>query len=165
MAALARMRFSMSTSLTVRSSPLAVWSAQASTYSRPSSPSLMRGGVQVFPEAAVGAEDISLQEGGQEVDQPGAADALGLHLVDGHEHGFGVLGIDAHFFHRAAGRPHAVADAAPLEGRAGRAGGAGQPLLVADDDLAVGADVDIQGKFGVFKNPGGQDPGHNIPPT
>ncbi len=124
----------------------------------------MRGVFRSSRKRAVGAEDISLQEGGQEVDQPGAADALGLHLVDGHEHGFGVVGIDAHFFHGAAGRPHAVTDAAPLEGRAGRAGGAGQPLLVADDDLAVGADVDVQGKLGVFKNSRSQHPGHDIPP-
>ena len=60
------------------------------------------------------------------------------------------------------GGPHAELDAAAFEGRSGGAGGAGQPLLVADDDLAVGADIDEQGQLGVFVDPRGQDPGDDI---
>ena len=120
--------------------------------------------VQVVPELAVGGDDVRLHHGRQDVDQAGAADALGLHHVDGDNHGLVSLGIEAHFLDGAGGGPHAELDAAALEGRSGGAGGAGQPLLVADDDLAVGADIDEQRQLGVFVDPRGQDPGHNIAP-
>ncbi len=61
--------------------------------------------------------------------------------------------------------PHAEFDAAAFKGRARRAGGGGQPGLVADDDLAVGADIDEQGQFWVLVNAEARTPETMSPPT
>ena len=63
------------------------------------------GRVQVVPELAVGGDDVRLHHGRQDVDQAGAADALGLHHVDGDNHGLVGLGIEAHFLDGAGRRP------------------------------------------------------------
>ena len=70
--------------------------------------------------------------------------------------------MDVKIFNGAGGGPHAVADAAALKGRAGGTGGAHQPVLVADHDLAVGADVDEQAHLLGFDHLAGMHPGNDI---
>ena len=64
------------------------------------------------------------------------------------------------------GGAHAVAHAAALEGRPGGAGADDQPVPVAEDHLAVGADVDEQGELlGARTSPSEMTPAVMSPPT
>ena len=65
-------------------------------------------------------------------------------VVDRAKRRLAGVGVDPDVFDGAGARPHAVPHAAALEGGAGRAGAGDQPVLGAQHDLAVGADVDEQ---------------------
>ena len=63
------------------------------------------------------------------------------------------------------GRPQSVLDPSPLEGRTGRAGGRHQPFGVADHDLAVGPDIDIQGQRFLLVNARPEHAGDDVSPA
>ena len=92
-------------------------------------------------------DDPGHEELGDEVDQAAAADAARPGVVDGAVRRFEGVRVDPHVLDRADRGAHAAGDAAAFEGGAGRAGAGDEPLLVAEDHLAVGADVDEDGEL------------------
>jgi len=120
------------------------------------------GSIQIIPKAAVGVDEMRFHERCKEIDQAGPADPLGLHHVDGDDHGFIGVRVDADVFDGPAGGAHAEADPAPFEGRAGGTGGTGHPVLITDDNLAVGTDIDVQGQPGIFEDSGRENPRDDV---
>ena len=64
--------------------------------------------------------------------------------------------------HRAIGCPHTAGDVAALKGRTGRTGAGHQKVPVAENDLAVGAQIDEQGHFVHVPHPVGQCAGGDV---
>ncbi len=102
------------------------------------------------------------EELAEQVDQAAAAEAHGGGVVDRAKRRFVGLGVDPDVLDGAGARPHAVLDAATLEGGAGRAGAGDQPVLVAQHDLAVGADVDEEREAVGGVEPGADHPGRDV---
>ena len=73
-----------------------------------------------------------------------------------------VVVADLDDLDRAVGGPHAAADRAALERRAGRRRGREDPVAVAEHDLAVGADVDEQPGALVAVHAGGEHAGDDV---
>src|SRR5207249_662518 len=71
-------------------------------------------------------DDARVEEHGDGIDEPGAADALGRGLADGVESE--VAALQANAIDGAQRRPHAVTDLRAFEGGAG-GGGAGPQML------------------------------------
>ena len=94
-------------------------------------------------EAARLVEEAGDEQLAEQVDQAAAADADGG--ASSMVRNVGSRGVvDADVLDGAGSGAHAVPDAAALEGRAGGTGAGDQPVLVAQDHLAVRADVDEQ---------------------
>ena len=97
-------------------------------------------------ELALAVDDAALEHLGDDVDDAAAANAHGLvGVADQGVAGLPGLRVDGHAVDGPVGGPHAAADVAALEGRAGGAGAAHQEFIVAEHQLAVGAQVDEQG--------------------
>ena len=73
-----------------------------------------------------------------------------------------VRRVELDHLDRAVGGPHAAADRAALEGRAGRRRGREDAVAVAEHDLAVGADVDEQPDPLVAVHAGGEHAGDDV---
>src|SRR4030042_3452583 len=93
------------------------------------------------------------------VNQTRPADADGLRPSNGKDHRFISSRVDADLLNGSPVRPHSQFYPCSFKGRAGRAGDAGQPILISEDDLSIGADIHIKGEGLPLKNPGTQDPG------
>ena len=129
---------------------------------RAGEPFRVRGGFRrVLGEPAGGVDEAGLGEGGDRVDQAGAAQARGGGVADDGELEFAVAG-DLDRLDGAVGGAHAAADGGALEGGAGRSGGGEQPVAAAEDDLAVGADVDEQADARVAVHAAGQQAGGDV---
>ena len=75
---------------------------------------------------------------------PAAGNGVPLVLPDDLITGLVADRIDFHALDGARRGPHPESDLRPFEGRPRRAGGRKQAVLVAEVDLAVGADIDNQ---------------------
>ena len=117
-------------------------------------------GLLLADEPARGVQQAQPDQSGHRVHQAGAAQALRFGVADHLEAQF-VRGhgddLDG-----AVGGPHPALDRGALERGPGRGGRGQQPVPVAQDDLAVGADVDEQAHPGVPVHPAGQQPGRDV---
>ncbi len=86
----------------------------------------------------------------------------GLVRLTGDDHWVQGHGFDMKIFNSTAGSPHAVLDAAAFKGRTGRTGSADHPLLIADNDLAVGTDINEERQFRAFMHLAGMHPGGDV---
>ena len=101
---------------------------------------------------------------GDHVDDTAAADAHRFlaRLTHNGQHRLQRLPVDGHGLHRAVGGPHAAGDIAALKGGTRGAGAGHHKVPVAEHDLAVGAQIDEQGKFVLIPDPAGQRTGGDI---
>ena len=65
-------------------------------------------------------------------------------IADGDDHRLQGFRVDVEIFNGAAVGTHAVFDTATFKGGSGRTGRTDHPFLVADNDFAIGADIDNQ---------------------
>ena len=105
---------------------------------------VVRDALALAHELTLGGDDRRAVELGDDVDDAGAADTDGLLSVraDDAERGLHGIAVDLDGFDRAVGRAHAAGDVAALKGGTGRAGAGHHKVAVAEDQLAVGAEVD-----------------------
>ncbi len=115
-------------------------------------------------ELALGVQHPGQKEFGRDGDEAGTADAqgLGLWFADDRQPVAAEGRVEIELVHGPGRGPHAELDPAALKGRAGRTGGAGHPVLVADHYLPVGAHVYEEGQFRALIHARGQHPGHDI---
>lgn len=115
-------------------------------------------------EETLGVDDGAAVKLGNNVDNTGAADAhrsLSLVTHDGEArlHGVPVKGAG---FDGTVGGTHAAGDIAALKGGAGGAGAAHQEIPVAEDDFAVGTQVDEEAHLILIPHTRGQSARRNI---
>src|SRR5450631_181765 len=84
---------------------------------------------------AAGAEQFA-----QGIDEPGAADSFWRHIAD-HAKADGAIVSNRHFFDGAIQSGHTTGNGSAFEGWAGGAGCRENAMLVAEDQLSVGADI------------------------
>ena len=115
-------------------------------------------------EDALGIQDPGVEQLGDRIDDAAAAEADGLlvRLADDAERRLHRLGIDDAGLDRAVRCAHAAGDVAALEGRACRAGARDHEVAVAEDDLAVRAEVDEQGQLVAVPEHAGERTGGDI---
>ena len=123
------------------------------------SSSVMR--LDVVFEAAHLVHPAGAQQFAQQVDQAGAADALGRAVADDAEVECAVV-ADRDVFDGAVERGHAAGDGAAFERRAGGAGGRENAMLVAEDQLGVGADVHDRDEAVFVREVDGQHAGGGV---
>ena len=100
-----------------------------------------------FPDKqALGIDDAAAEQFGDNIDDAAAADAHRLLARVAHNGKGGLHGgfVDGAGLNGAVGGPHAAGDVAALKGRAGRAGAGHHEVAVAENQLAVRADVEKQ---------------------
>ena len=95
------------------------------------------------------------------VDEAGAADAFWLHVADDAEADGAVVG-DRDFFDCAVECGHAAGDGSAFESGAGGAGCGENAMLVADDQLGVGADIHDRDEAVFMREVDGQHAGGGI---
>ena len=116
----------------------------------------------VFEETAGRVHHARAHEAGEQVDDPGAADAERRLAGDGPDVD-GLAGRrDAHALDGAGHRLHAVLDLVALEGGTRGAARDGHAAVVSQRDLRVGADVDGHGRALLAHQVGGGDHGQRI---
>ncbi len=95
----------------------------------------------------------------QEIDETGAADALGTGLADG-----AVLHAShqGYLLYRPVAGTHAVADLSPFKGRTGGGRAGQQPILVAEHHLPVGPHVDQEADALVLGHAAGHHVRHHV---
>ena len=101
-----------------------------------------RGAFAGAVELAGGVEKAGEKEIGKERDHAGAADSFGFDVADCEARWDTSGGGNLDFFDCADGGSHAVFDAAAFEGGTGGAGAGHHEFAVADDEFAIGADID-----------------------
>ncbi len=116
-------------------------------------------GVLLRHEPPRRVEQPDLHQLGDGVDEPGAAQALGLDVADDLQ---GHVVAEPDDLDGAVGGAHAAPDRAALEGRARRGRGRDDPVAVGQHDLAVGADVDEEPRALVAVEPAGEHAGHDV---
>ena len=115
-------------------------------------------------EEALGVDDAAAEQLRDQIDDAAAADAhafLPLIANDGKRRLHGIL-VNGAGLHGAVGGPHTAGDVAALKGGTGGAGTAHQEIPVAEDDLAVGAQVDEQTHLIPVPDAGGQGAGRDV---
>ncbi len=105
-------------------------------------------------EPAGGLDRADAEQFGHEVNQRGAAESARREVADDVE--LHVV-VDDELVNRAVGGAHAEADARALERRPGGGRATDEPVLVADDQFAVRADVNGQRALRRLVHPGGED--------
>ena len=115
-------------------------------------------------EKALGIDDAAAEQLGNHIDDAGAANAhafLTGFTDDGQSRLHGLL-VDDSRFHGAVGGTHAAADVAAFKGGTGGAGTGHEEIPVAEDKLAVGAQVDEQAHFILVPDAGSQSAGGDV---
>ena len=118
-----------------------------------------------FPDKqALGIDDAAAEKLGDNIDDAAAADAHGLLPGVPHDGEGGLHGgfVDGAGLNGAVGGAHTAGDVAALKGRTGGAGAAHQKVPVAEDNFAVGAQVDEQAHLVPVPDAGGQSTGGDI---
>lgn len=111
-------------------------------------------------EASVGGDGTEIQGDGDGVDQTAPADPPGLSAA---EDLAGECAIPkGHTGDGPGGGAHAHGDPGAFEGGAGRRGGAEEALRVADDDFAIGTEVDERGGLRAVGKAGGDNAGEDV---
>lgn len=98
--------------------------------------------VVCLAEPAASIDDADLQQFGHQVDHTRPTDSSWRGISHRGQLRLKCVRIDGHFFDGPAFGAHAPSDAAALECRTDAAGSRHHPLPVAQDDFAIGADVD-----------------------
>ena len=103
------------------------------------------------------------KQGGHDIDEAGAADALWRAAADGVNIRLQAGGINGEVLDGAFSGDYAVLYTSALKCRPGGGGSGYHPIGVADNYLAVGADVYVEGKLLALVNPRADDAGNDIP--
>ena len=115
-------------------------------------------------EQPLGIDNPAAVQLGNDVDDAAAADAHGFLIRVAHNGNGGFHGhlVDGAGFNGAVGGAHTAGNVTALKGGAGGTGAAHQEVPVAEDNLAVGAQVDEQAQRVAVPDAGGQRTGGDV---
>src|SRR5208337_2742114 len=94
-------------------------------------------GWQVPVEFSILIYDARLEQFSHDIDEAGTANSGRLRSADGEDHRLKGGGVDTYFFYGSPAGTHAKLDTPSFKGGTGRAGGTGEPIFIAHNQLAI----------------------------